>query len=121
MANILVIDDDALFRGLMKVAFERSGHSVQVAEDGEAGVAMAKDSVPDVVVTDMSMPKMTGWEVLDELKANDETSNVPVVVLSAHRNQDGIDDAHQRGCAGYLVKPVPIPDLLAKVEEILAA
>lgn len=121
MATILVIDDDALFRGLMKAAFQKSGHDVIVAEDGEAGVEMAKGNVPDIVVTDMSMPKMTGWEVLDALKSDPKTGNVPVVVLSAHRTQEGIDDAHMRGCAGYLVKPVPIPDLLAKVEEILAA
>lgn len=121
MSTILIIDDDALFRGLLKAAFGNSGHDVLVAEDGKSGVIAAQENTPDIVVTDMSMPRMTGWEVLDALKGDPRTENTPVVVLSAHRTSQDIDDAHMRGCAGYMVKPVPIPDLLAKVEEILAA
>ncbi len=121
MATILVIDDDALFRGLMKAAFLKIGHDVVVAEDGESGVAAAKENMPDIIITDMSMPRMTGWELLDALKEDPNTENIPVVVLSAHRTSQDIDDAHLRGCAGYLVKPVPVMDLLAKVEEVLAS
>jgi len=120
MPTILVIDDDALFRGLMKAAFQKSGHEVLVAEDGESGVAIARERLPDIVVTDMSMPRMTGWQVLDALKCDPHTADIPVVVLSAHRTSQDIDDAHLRGCAGYLVKPVPVIDLLAKVESVLA-
>ena len=120
MSSILVIDDDALFRGLMKAAFQKSGHEVLVAEDGESGVDLAKENKPDIIVTDMSMPRMTGWEVLDALKSDPGTEAIPVVVLSAHRTSQDIDEAHLRGCAGYLVKPVPVTDLLAKVEEVLA-
>ncbi len=121
MATVLVIDDDALFRGLLKAAFEKNGHDVLVAEDGESGVQAARENLPGVVVTDMSMPRMTGWEVLDALKNDARTEAVPVVVLSAHRTSQDIDEAHLRGCAAYMVKPVPILDLLARVEEILAA
>lgn len=120
MSTVLVIDDDALFRGLLKAAFENSGHDVLVAEDGESGVLAAQENTPDIVVTDMSMPRMTGWQVLDALKGDARTENVPVVVLSAHRTSQDIDEAHLRGCAAYMVKPVPIMDLLAKVADILA-
>jgi len=119
MSTILVIDDDELFRGLLKAAFEKTGYHVLVSEDGEHGVETAKEHVPDVIVTDMSMPRMTGWDVLDALNQDARTENIPAVVLSAHRTSQDMDEAYARGCAGYMVKPVPLPDLLAKVKEIL--
>lgn len=121
MATVLVIDDDELFRGLLKAAFENTGYDVLVAEDGQLGIDAAKENVPDVIITDMSMPNMTGWDVLDALKADERTESIPAVVLSAHRTSQDMDEAYTRGCAGYMVKPVPLPDLLAKVKEILGS
>jgi len=121
MSKVLIIDDDDLFRGLLEAAFGNDGHEVLIAEDGEHGVASAKVSLPDIIITDMNMPRMTGWQVLDALKADAATESIPVVVLSAQRTSQDIDEAHMRGCAAYLVKPIDILDMMAKVRGILGS
>ena len=121
MSTILVIDDDELFRGLLRAAFRKSGHEVAVAEDGIIGVERAREVHPDLIVTDMSMPGMTGWDVLRALKSEVSTQGIPVVALSAHRTTEDYDEAYREGCAAYLVKPVAINELMNRVEELLAA
>jgi len=120
MANILVIDDDPLFRKLLNAALEAHGHLVEVANDGQHGLDLARANRPDLVVSDMNMPVMTGWEFLRALNDDAELSGIPVIVLSAHRTSQDYEEAHNQGVAAYVTKPVKIDDLAKKVDDVLA-
>lgn len=119
MARILVIDDDESIRSLLTAVLEESGHEVTCAGDGETALEVATSQLPDLVITDMSLPVKTGWEVISELKSNEETENIPIVALSAYQSQGDRDAGHEAGCDAYVSKPIDMKVLLKNVNGLL--
>ena len=119
-AKILLVEDNEMNRDMLSRRLVRRGYEVIVAEDGAAGVEAVRLHRPDLVLMDMSLPVMDGWEATRQLKASDETRGVPVVALTAHAMAGDEQKAREAGCDGYETKPVELTRLLAKIEALLA-
>ncbi|MAN79725.1 MAG: two-component system response regulator [Rhodospirillaceae bacterium] len=120
MAAILVIEDDEFFQNFLELVLSGEGHEVRIAVDGEAGLAAVADQRPDLILCDMSMPKMTGFEVIRELKKIDDVKDVPVIALSAHDTAADHDEAFAAGAAAYETKPIEMDRLIDSVNQALA-
>jgi CheY-like chemotaxis protein len=121
MARVLVIDDEPDVRWLLRMSLERAGHEVIDAEDGLRGIALATKQRPEIIVLDLMMPVMDGYEVLAELAKDPRTASVPVVVLSARAIPDEAERAVEAGARLFLEKPFD-PDLLTReLDDLLHA
>ncbi len=120
MAAILVIEDDAFFQNFLELVLSGEGHEVQIADDGDVGLEAAQASPPDLILCDMSMPKMTGFEVIRALKKIDSVKDIPVIALSAHDTAADHDEAYAAGAAAYETKPIEVDRLIGAVNEALA-
>jgi CheY-like chemotaxis protein len=119
MAKILLVDDNEMNRDMLSRRLKRKGYEVVIAEDGQEGVNMAQSESPAVILLDMSLPVMDGWEAARQLKANPETKGIPILGLSAHAMTPDRDKAIAAGCDDYDTKPVDIKRLLGKIQELL--
>jgi CheY-like chemotaxis protein len=119
MPKILVVEDNELNRDMLSRRLERRGYQVIVAVDGQEGVAMARSEAPDLVLMDMSLPVMDGWESTRQLKAAPETQSIPVIALTAHAMAADREKALEAGCDDYDTKPLEFPRLMAKIEALL--
>jgi CheY-like chemotaxis protein len=119
MARILLVEDNEMNRDMLSRRLERRGYEVIVAVDGEEGVARAKADGPDLVVMDLSLPGIDGWEATRQLKAADETKSIPVLALTAHAMAGDRDKALEAGCDEFDTKPVDLPRLVDKIEGLL--
>ncbi len=119
MAKILLVEDNEMNRDMLSRRLERRGHKVVMAEDGATGVAMAKSESPDIVLMDMSLPIVDGWEATRQIKAMPETQGIPVIALTAHAMAGDEEKALAAGCNDYETKPVDLPKLLAKIDALL--
>ena len=119
MTKILIVEDNEMNRDMLSRRLERKGYEVSIAEDGEAGVRMTADLSPDVVLMDMSLPVIDGWEATRQLKADDATRNIPVIALTAHAMAGDEQKAREAGCDDYDTKPVNFKRLLGKIEAAL--
>ena len=119
MAKILVVEDNEMNRDMLSRRLERRGYEVIVAVDGEEGVARAKAEVPDLVLMDMSLPILDGWEATRQLKGAPETKSIPIVALTAHAMSGDREKALDAGCDDFDTKPIDLPRLLSKVEGLL--
>ena len=119
MAKILIVEDNEMNRDMLSRRLMRKGYEVAIAEDGERGVALAGDEKPDLVLMDMSLPVIDGWEATRQIKSSSETSNIPVIALTAHAMASDREKAMQAGCDDYDTKPVELPRLLEKIEKLL--
>jgi CheY-like chemotaxis protein len=119
MARILVVEDNEMNRDMLTRRLIRRGYEVLVAEDGVAGVATARTQKPDLVLMDMSLPVMDGWEATRQLKGDEATRAIPVIALTAHAMAGDEEKAMQAGCDAYETKPVDLARLLSKMEELL--
>ena len=119
MAKILVVEDNEMNRDMLARRLERRGYAVVVALDGQQGVALAQSEAPDLILMDMSLPVLDGWEATRQLKAAPETRAIPVIALTAHAMSGDRDQALEAGCDDYDTKPVELPRLLAKIEALL--
>ncbi|MEI7498455.1 MAG: response regulator [Candidatus Falkowbacteria bacterium] len=118
--KIAVIEDDRFLRKVYETKLPRQGYAVVSAEDGEAGLALIKQELPDVVLLDLIMPKMTGFEVLAALKSDKKTAKIPVVVLSNLGQEEDIARAKELGASEFLVKSnLTIKDVMDLIEQIL--
>lgn len=115
MASILVIDDDSMFRRLVCKLIGNAGHQSSEAEDGHAGLAAARAQRPDLIVTDMSMPGLTGFELIRELRKDPATATVPIAVVSAHETAEDHDEAFTAGCDAYIEKTLAPEKLIAQI------
>ena len=120
MAYILVADDDDILAELLQFRLEASGHEVQVAENGEAALELARSRTPDLIVLDSMMPILSGPEVLRVLQSEDQFSEIPVLMLTARKGQEDIVGALRGGASEYMTKPFIPEELLARVEKLLA-
>jgi CheY-like chemotaxis protein len=121
MPRILLVDDNAENRRFLSRRLERRGFEVLVAHDGAAAVEMAKAEKPDLVLMDMNMPKVDGWEATRQIKAAPESAATPVIGLTAHALEGDRDRAIEAGCADYHIKPVEFEKLMEQIEQLLRA
>jgi CheY-like chemotaxis protein len=119
MATILLVEDNEMNRDMLSRRLQRKGFDVIVAIDGEDGVARAAADRPDLVVMDMSLPGIDGWEATRQLKAAPETSGIPVLALTAHAMAGDRERAFDAGCDEFDTKPVDLPRLLEKIAALL--
>ena len=121
MTTILLVEDNEMNRDMLSRRLERHGYRVVVAVDGQSGVEMALSEAPDLVLMDMSLPVLDGWEATRRLKAAPATRHVPVIALTAHAMSGDRERALEAGCDDYDTKPIELPRLLGKIEALLAA
>lgn len=121
MATILIIDDDPKIQSLVRVLLDSQGYYVGTADDGETGVARALSEAPDLVITDMNMRGVTGWEVARRIKADTASRDTKVMALSAFTSAGDRDEAFEAGCDGYDNKPIEPTRLIEKIGKILSA
>jgi len=119
MAKILLVEDNEMNRDMLSRRLTRRGFEVAMAEDGVTGVALAASAKPDLILMDMSLPVMDGWEATRQVKANAETRHIPVIALTAHAMAGDEEKALAAGCDAYETKPVELPRLLEKIEALL--
>jgi two-component system cell cycle response regulator DivK len=121
MPKILLVEDNEMNRDMLSRRLERRGYEVIVAVDGEEGVARAKADAPDLVLMDLSLPGIDGWEATRQLKAVDETRSIPVLALTAHAMAGDREKALEVGCDDFDTKPVDLPRLVGKIDALLGA
>lgn len=119
MPTILLVEDNEMNRDMLSRRLERKGYQVSIAVDGGQGVAMAQSTAPDLILMDMSLPVLDGWDATRELKANPQTSHIPVIALTAHAMSGDREKALQAGCDDYDTKPVELPRLLEKIQSLI--
>lgn len=119
MTRVLLVEDNELNRDMLSRRLERRGYSVTVALDGAEGIRTAHEMVPDLILMDMSLPEVDGWEATRRLKADERMRHIPVIALTAHAMPDDRRKAVEAGCDDYDTKPVEFPRLLNKIETLL--
>lgn len=119
MTKILLVEDNEANRDMLSRRLARQGFDVTIAVDGGEGVALATQSLPDLVLMDMSLPVLNGWEATRALKANPATQGIPVIALTAHAMAGDREQALEAGCDDYDTKPVELPRLLEKIRSLL--
>jgi len=119
MPKILLVEDNEINRDMLSRRLERRGYQVAIALDGEQGVSMAGLEPPDLILMDMSLPVLDGWEAARLLKAAPETRAIPIIALTAHAMVGDREKAIESGCDDYDTKPVEFQRLLEKIETIL--
>lgn len=119
MPKLLLIEDNEMNRDMLSRRLERRGYEVLLAVDGQSGVEMVQSHGPDLVLLDMSLPVLDGWEATRRLKADPATQHIPVIALTAHAMSSDRDKALEAGCDDYDTKPVELPRLLVKIETLL--
>jgi CheY-like chemotaxis protein len=121
MTTILIVEDNEMNRDMLSRRLQRAGFQVLIAVDGEMGVDVARTSAPDLILMDMSLPVVDGWEATRRLKADAVLRHIPIIALTAHAMANDRDKALEAGCDEYDTKPIELPRLLAKMEALLVA
>jgi len=117
--KILLVEDNEMNRDMLSRRLERKGYQIVMAVDGGAGVEMATSETPDLILMDMSLPVLNGWEATRRIKANPQTKGIPVIALTAHAMATDREKALEAGCEDYDTKPIELPRLLEKIETLL--
>jgi CheY-like chemotaxis protein len=120
MPKILLVEDNEMNRDMLSRRLLRGGYDVVMALDGASGVVMAEVEAPDLILMDMSLPILDGWEATRRLKAAPATQHIYVIALTAHAMSSDREKALNAGCDDYDTKPIQLPRLLAKIEALLA-
>jgi two-component system cell cycle response regulator DivK len=121
MSKILLVEDNEMNRDMLSRRLTRRGYEVVMAFDGEQGVAMAQAEKPDLILMDMSLPVIDGWEATRRVKANEATRNIPIIALTAHAMSDDREKAMEAGCDEYDTKPIDLERLLTKIQMFVPA
>ncbi|HEY2390040.1 MAG TPA: response regulator [Candidatus Angelobacter sp.] len=119
MSKILLVEDNEMNRDMLSRRLVRKGYEVIVALDGAQGVELAHSETPDLILMDMSLPVLSGWDATKSIKGDPETGSIPVIALTAHAMSTDRDQALQVGCDDYDTKPIELPRLLDKIETLL--
>lgn len=121
MAKLLIVEDNEMNRDMLSRRLARKGFATVVAVDGAEGIAMARSEAPDLILMDMSLPVLDGWEATRRLKAAPETRAIPIIALTAHAMESDREKALQAGCDEYDSKPIEFPRLLEKIAALLGS
>lgn len=121
MIKILLVEDNEMNRDMLSRRLQRKGYSVVVAHDGEQGHALARSEAPDLVLMDISLPRMDGWQVTRLLKSDESTRHIPIIALTAHAMVTDREKAFEVGCDDYDTKPIEFGRLSEKIENLLLA
>ncbi len=121
MPKILLIEDNDLNRDMLSRRLQRRGYEIVSAVDGEQGVALANSELPDLILMDISLPGLNGWEATRRIRQNTGTAYVPIIALTAHAMSGDRERTLEAGCDEYETKPVDLNALLAKMEALLAS
>jgi len=119
MTKILLVEANEMNRDMLSRRLTRKGYDVVFAVDGAQGLSMTSSENPDIILMDMSLPVIDGWEATRQLKTNPHTQNIPVIALTAHAMSGDREKALTAGCDEYDTKPIELPRLLAKIEALL--
>ena len=119
MSRILLVEDNEMNRDMLSRRLLRKGYEVVIAADGGEGLEKARAESPDLILMDMSLPVVDGWEVTRRLKAEPRTRGIPVIALTAHVMAGDEEKARSAGCDDFDTKPVELPRLLTKIEALL--
>ncbi|MEJ2678136.1 MAG: response regulator [Gemmatimonadota bacterium] len=120
MAKILLVEDDEMNRDMLSRRLMKRGYDVVIATDGEQGVARARTDGPDIILMDMSLPIIDGWDATRQLKEEENTRDIPVIALTAHAMSGDREKAMAAGCDDFDTKPVELTRLLEKIEALLS-
>jgi len=121
MTRILLVEDNEMNRDMLSRRLRKRGFEVLIAVDGREGVELAASSSPDLILMDMSLPVMDGWEATRRIKTDEATRKIPVIALTAHAMEGDRDKALQAGCDDYDTKPVDLKRLLEKIGAFLSS
>jgi two-component system cell cycle response regulator DivK len=116
MAKILLVEDTEMNRDMLSRRLERRGYTITLALDGAEGLKKARSESPDLILMDMSLPVIDGWEATRQLKADDATRHIPIIALTAHAMANDEQRAREAGCDDFDTKPIELPRLLEKIE-----
>jgi two-component system cell cycle response regulator DivK len=119
MSKILLVEDNEMNRDMLMRRLERKDFEVVIAIDGKAGIDMASSSNPDIILMDLSLPVIDGWEATRRIKADPATQSIPVIALTAHAMAGDEQKALEAGCDDYDTKPIELKRLLGKIENLL--
>ena len=120
MARVLAVDDDPTILRLLQVNLEMEGHEVLTAEDGHSALAVIRAERPDVVLLDVMMPEMDGFQVCESVRADPDIADTPIVFVSARAQQADLDRGYASGADGYITKPFDPVDLVETIERLAA-
>ncbi|PYS92695.1 MAG: two-component system response regulator [Acidobacteria bacterium] len=119
MPKLLLVEDNEMNRDMLSRRLARKGYDVLLAVDGSEGLQKARSDAPDLILMDMSLPVLDGWEATRQLKADDATKAIPIIALTAHAMSGDRERALSVGCDDYDTKPIELPRLLEKIEALL--
>ena len=119
MTKILLVEDNEMNRDMLSRRLQRKGYQVAIAVDGQQGIDMAQADPPALILMDMSLPVLDGWEATRRLKADDRTKHIPILALTAHAMHGDEQKAKEAGCDDYDVKPIELERLLGKMRALL--
>jgi CheY-like chemotaxis protein len=119
MPRVLLVEDNEMNRDMLSRRLVRNGYEVAIAVDGQQGVDMAASGQPDIILMDMSLPVIDGWEATRRVRANEATRRIPIIALTAHAMAGDREKAIEAGCDDYDTKPVEITRLLGKIAALL--
>jgi CheY-like chemotaxis protein len=119
MTKILLVEDNEMNRDMLSRRLTRNGFEIVIAVNGQQGVDLAASETPDLILMDMSLPVLDGWEATRRLKANDATAKIPVIALTAHAMVQDKEKAMAAGCDDFDTKPIELPRLLDKINTLL--
>ncbi len=119
MAKVLLVEDNEMNRDMLSRRLTRQGYEVTIAQDGAQALTMVSEQRPDIVLMDMSLPNIDGWEATRRLKADPATSSIPVIALTAHAMAEDREKALAAGCDDYDTKPIELPRLVEKITQLL--
>jgi len=119
MTTILIVEDNEMNRDMLSRRLERKGYQILIAVDGAMGVDVTREKMPDLILMDMSLPVVDGWEATRRIKADESLKHIPIIALTAHAMANDREKALEAGCDEYDTKPIELPRLLGKIEALL--
>ena len=119
MSKILIVEDNEMNRDMLSRRLERKGYDIVMAEDGQKGVDMSKSENPDLILMDLSLPVMDGWEATSTIKADNNTKDIPIIVLTAHAMAGDREKALEAGADEYDTKPIDFKRPLGKIKDYI--
>lgn len=119
-AKLLLVEDNEMNRDMLVRRLEKRGYQMVIATDGLSGIELARSSNPELILMDMSLPGLDGWQASRQLKSDNATAKIPIIALTAHAMAEDREKAMAAGCDEYETKPVDLTSLLTKIEALLA-